>query len=496
MRRRLVLFAYLLGIPLILVLIGFFLITRFYNAAGQVSARVERMLGGRVTLEHAQVGLTEATGRDLKLYETDEAASRPWLTARRLSADASLWELLRGATPQRLTLEDVSVYLRFDKSGRLLTRLPAAQGGEPSMPEIVVENATITIDQEGRSEFTVHGAAIKIAQEEGQYAVTGVAQDPEWGNWDLKASAPRDLAAADATIETQQPIPFKQAMLERLPFIPAEAWKELQCDGTSAARITLNITRDAHFHVQLEPKLTRLVLPPLDLEASHAKGKVTVDDAVVRFVDMETRIAGGTSVTNATLDFTKEPYQFKIDLRVSNLDVTKLPKSWELPPEVGGKLTGHAELIAFYQDGKWDPSGKGEGVIANATVAGIPAEPITLKLHPAGKRFRFRTEAPRGPKSELPPSPAGAPTVRTVSWQEQAPPAALEPAVFPEEAHGPRPARVFRLFSCPRASSTASCAAQCEPSTWGWIRLRRPSAASLPPTDIRPAPNQATSMST
>lgn len=398
-----------LGVLLVLVLVvvgGLYYVTHHYNAAPQVKAKVEQMFGGRVEINTANVGLGESTLQGLKLYEGKEHTEKPWLQAEQVQADASILELLKGLMPHRLTLHDVALTLRFDEKGHLLTQLPSMSSGEASVPEVVVDNATLTIEQEGRPAFILRNANLTLNQKDASYNVGGGAKDPEWGDWDLTATAASDLESATATIKTASAVRFTQPMLDRLPFISSAVWKQLQCDGETTGEITLKVNRtDNQFHlrVALEPTLERVYIPSVDLRTTATKGKVIVDDFVVKFIDMDAHVADGTALAGADMDFTKPPYRLKFDVRVKNLDVQKLPKSWELPPEIGGKLVGHADLTVVINDGAVQANGKGEGVINNATLAGIPAEPITLRLHPAGKGYRFQTEK----KSSALPQPSG-----------------------------------------------------------------------------------------
>jgi hypothetical protein len=84
----------------------------------------------------------------------------------------------------------------------------------------------------------------------------------------------------------------------------------------------------------------------------------------------------------------------RFHVQVNRLKVQDLPRSWSLPPQVEGRLTGQADLQVTVADGKVRTDGKGQGIIQEARVGGQPAEPIRLDLHAAGDGYRFAARQP------------------------------------------------------------------------------------------------------
>src|SRR5262249_39064711 len=79
----------------------------------------------------------------------------------------------------------------------------------------------------------------------------------------------------------------------------------------------------------------------------------------------------------------------RFQVNVNRLDVRQVPRSWSLPTQIEGRLTGSADLQITLVNGKAVTSGTGRGVIREARVGNQPAEPIVLELHAAGDRYRF-----------------------------------------------------------------------------------------------------------
>lgn len=370
--------------------VSVYALTHHYNAAAHVTARLAQQLGGRVQLDRANVGLTNSTAEGLKLFETEEEYSHPYLTADRLSADVSMMELLKGVLPKRLSLHGVSVHLRFDRDGNLLTRLPLSPPGEVGGPEISIDNASLTITQEGRPDFAVHRAAVSIRAESGKYVVSGIAADSEWGKWRFSATT-ADLENAEAHL-TSTHGSFTQKMLDGLPFLSPMIWQQVHCEGETSADLTFKVNlkeRTCRVHAALEPLLDRLDMPLLELGAENARGKIMVDVAVTRLVEVQMQVAGGVAFVHGELDFSTQPARLVFDVKVKDVDVAKLPRSWDLPADVGGKLTGQATLTMLLRDGKPQLAGTGTGTISDATVADLPTDALPLWLTAAEQRYQF-----------------------------------------------------------------------------------------------------------
>lgn len=371
---------------------------RSQHAAEQVAARLSAVYGGPVCLDRVDVGAQKSTLHGLRLYEPgSDESSPPWLSFDHVETDVSVWNLLTGNTePGQLTVAGAKVFLRFDKRGGLLTRLPKTESGWRHLPNLDVERGQITIDQEGRPEMVVEGVSLKLAAEGDHLSLSGDVKDPKWGNWTLSGSLAADAQAGTATLKTGMSH-ITQAMLDDLPLISPTVWEEVQVEGDSPVEVGVRFNRAenmVHYHVALEPEHTRVHVPAIELAARDAQGRVTIDDGVVRLRDVRGQAADGTVALSGDLDFAREPARLNFAVQVGRLDVSQLPKSWSLPSQVSGRLTGQANLQVLLVDSHAQTSGTGQGVIQDARIAGQPAEPIRLDLHAVGNGYRFASRQP------------------------------------------------------------------------------------------------------
>jgi uncharacterized protein involved in outer membrane biogenesis len=434
------------GVALIVLLVVLFLAARWYlssrQVADRVAARLQDLLGGRVRVASADVGLADGSFLEgVEVYEPEaEPAAEPWLTAARVDADVSALGLLKGHDlPHRITLTGAAVVLRFDRQGHLLTRLPVHhQKGTPgdlnpaNVPGMDVELGQITFKREGEPDFVVRRVNANLAAEGGRLVLTGTAANSLWGEWALGGAFKEGGKEVAVTLQSQGNVHLTQAMLDGLPFVSPLLWQEVRIpEADTAGRIALRYDlpgKAFHYRVELEPRRTRVEVPGIHFQAADAAGKVTVDDAQVVLRGLRGRAYGGTLQADADLDFRAAAIGLHIaDIQASGLDVGALPASWKLPRAIRGRLSGKAALdvtfrttvpptlpaatVGLIEGGglgalaaagdvvRVRPQtqvitrGQGRGVITDATVAGQKAEPITLELRSVPGGFRFGSSA-------------------------------------------------------------------------------------------------------
>jgi len=150
-----------------------------------------------------------------------------------------------------------------------------------------------------------------------------------------------------------------------------------------------------HYRIVLDPVATQVHVTAIDLHASQARGRVIIEDKVVRLQGVHGYTADGEIETDAVLDFNVKPEQLRFAVHVKQIDLQKLPRGWRLPAQVAqhlvtGRLSGDADLKLAVADGKARTSGQGEGTITETRLAGIPfKKPIKLTLHAKGNGFGF-----------------------------------------------------------------------------------------------------------
>jgi translocation and assembly module TamB len=367
------------------------------GAARQVAARLEALYGGRMHLDNVDVGTRGSSLHGLRLYESQpEHSEHPWLTIEDTDTDVSAWDLLKGEVkPHHLTVSGAKLLLRFDKEGHLLTQLPTTGSHDIEWPTVQVKQGEVTIQQEGRPEMVVHGLSAELTEEHGRLVLTGAVVDPRWGDWSLNSHVAADKKSGAATLKTRGAMHVTQAMLNDLPLIPAKVWQEVQAEGDTRVELGVRFTLQdpekerCHYRVALDPEHTTVHVPSIELTAHDARGSVAIEDEVVHLRKVHGQAAEGDIDLDGDLDFAHEPNKLNFAVRVRNLVVKELPRSWALPPQIEGRLTGQANLQIALVDGHPETSGTGEGVVNDARIAGQAAEPIQLRLHAAGRGYRF-----------------------------------------------------------------------------------------------------------
>ena len=144
--RRLLRALLVVLVVLVILVGGLFVAGHFYltsdSARRRVASRLEEVYGGPVEIDEADLGvLGDSTLRGLRLYEAGKAGEAPWATFGTVKTDVSVLDLARGVMPRRITVDDASMTLRIDRSGRLLMHLPegATRSREGALPDIHVE---------------------------------------------------------------------------------------------------------------------------------------------------------------------------------------------------------------------------------------------------------------------------------------------------------------------------------------------------------------------
>src|SRR5262249_38519445 len=180
--------------------------------------------------------------RDLRLFEPgDQAEKAPWVRVERAEGDVSLLDLARGQTsPEHLTLHGAEVVIRFDRDGRPLTQFPKpGEGGGGELPALRVEQGKLTLRQEGKPDFVLTGINLDIRPDGGEVRLDGTVASPQWGDWKAAGSLTRATQAASLTLTSAGVVHVTQAMLEALPPVPPDTWKESQAEGGTPGELTL-----------------------------------------------------------------------------------------------------------------------------------------------------------------------------------------------------------------------------------------------------------------
>jgi uncharacterized protein involved in outer membrane biogenesis len=386
------------------------------HVASQVAARLQAAYGGPVRVASADVGLTGSTVGGLELFEKSKegklVSQQPWVTVQSVTADVSLLGVLSGnATPGKVTLTGAAVTLRFDEEGRLVTRLPeppSEPGKETALPEIRVERSKITLQRDGGLALVVTGIDADLKREGDKLVLTGDATNPDrpdLGKWDVRGEVDNKSKQASVTLASTGAVHVTQELLNELPFVPQSVWREVQivaADSPVTVRLRFDLAgKDIHYRVETEPQHAEVRVIAVELDAKDAKGKAVLEDGLVELRDVEGRAFGGTIRATGDLDFRRPKTHLHFPrVEVKGLVVRQLPKSWDVPRQIEGRLQGSAWADVTWVKGKMLVRGEGKGEIVDARVAGQPtAEPVKLELHAKEGGFGFRSPEDSPPQA-------------------------------------------------------------------------------------------------
>jgi hypothetical protein len=351
-------------IVLVAVVAGGALYIRHYlhsaRVATEVTERVEALYGGPVHIGSVDVGVSSSSVHDFALFEpgSDAASGAPWLKVASLTANVSLWELVRGvAEPTLVTVDGATVLLRFDALGNLITRFPARPSGGSSqqgqLPELILENAEVVLRKQGQADLIVKNASVRLSHgDAGKMTLTGSADSPDLGKLALSGAIGPQLDIV-VTVKTAGKTHVNQGLLNRLPLIPPSVWHELQInEGDSTAEVTVQRTSDGaiHFHAEANADNATINVPSLDLKLNAASGLIVVDDERLRLKDGRGKAYGGDIRIDAAADFSGPVLKLTASkVQIDNLNVSEVPDVWSVPgwartTLAKGKLSGTASV--------------------------------------------------------------------------------------------------------------------------------------------------------
>jgi hypothetical protein len=367
-----------------------------HRAAALVTNKLQDILGVPVRVGSVDVGIQgDSTLSGLQLYEADgQRPDTPWLTVQNVRTDLSLFDVVRGDTsPERVELTGAAVDLRFDEDGHLLTRLPRVKPTGKPFPQLALHNARLTLDQQGRPPMVIQGVDAEGSDEGGTLSFHGTVKDPYWGDWTVEGSFKATEGQVLLNLHTPH-THVTQKNLKELPFVSPSVWQQVEIEGDTPVDLALRFTvgeSGARYRLELEPKNTTVDVTSIKLHAEQASGKVIVEDRLVQLRDVKGRTAGGDIVLpSADLDFRKTTYDLRFDkIRVSDVDLHKLPTTWNIPKPLQGplRLTGEAELRVQIQNGKAHTTGEGDGVVEYVFLNA--KREMGIHLRADGQRFHF-----------------------------------------------------------------------------------------------------------
>ena len=386
------------GLVVVLLRVGAGMYLRSPAGRAVVAQKLSDSIGLPVEVSSVELGSTTSEVKFRVLDPAGGSTPLEILSVESASADVTLTDILTGgANPKEVNLRGVSLALRLDSQGKILTTLPSqAKEAKPpgTLPSIKLDNGRIAVRQDGRPEFTLAGVNLKAEQSGPKVVLNGTIDDPGWGKWKLSGEIDRgtnagwlDLATDDGPLVTER--------LRSIPMVPLSIWEHVQPNGRGAASVRLSIgpNNAVSYDVRIQPKGTPLTMPDADVTLGNVTGLIRVHDEVLELGDCKGTVAGGTIAVSGTTDFRPEPTVGKFTITADGLDVNQVPPEWGLTKEFGGKLRGKATVeLKAPANGPVDLNGSaGGGELVDAKVLGFPAE-VRVRMHPENGKLRLRQE--------------------------------------------------------------------------------------------------------
>ena len=256
---------------------------------------------------------------------------------------------------------------------------------------VAFDRARVTLPQPDRQPLVASPARGVLDGNEDGFKLTGQINDAYWGSWTVQAGLVASTGAISLDLTTPDAV-VDQKKLSLLPYVPKNVWQQVQASGRTPARPGRPLPHkpDVHYRVELKPRDVRVHIASISLDAVDAAGSVVIEDSRVLLGNVTGRTASGVIAANGDLDFRRDPVRLQFDVNVRGLVLKELPKKWELPAQIEGKITGQANLTVSVIDGAPQTHGSGKGRIDDAKLIGFRTkEPIDLDLTADGKTFRF-----------------------------------------------------------------------------------------------------------
>ncbi|HTU20717.1 MAG TPA: hypothetical protein VMG10_21835, partial [Gemmataceae bacterium] len=390
---------------LVLAAVGLLILRSYLSSAAatrEVAKHLQDMLGGRVEVQSAHIGLIgDSSVRGIQVY-ADGEPDKPWLRIDDVTIDLSALSLLRDKSPDEIQLQGAHLNLRFDTDGHLLTKLPSGKKGAPTkLPRLHIQGGQLTLDQQHRRPMIIRGLNADIAPSDNGMTLTGTVEDRFWGDW--KAHGDFDTAAGKGSVILDSDrIAVTMEKLKSIAFVPLSVWSEIQVEGTTPAQVRLDMDTgghkpNVHYRVEIAPRDARVQVPSIDLAATQANGKAVIADEIIQLDEVHGKTAGGTITASGKLNFRDEPTRLAFKVGVQDVLLKDLPQGWKkkISSKLDGKLSGSADLVVTIEQGKVETSGSGEGMIRDAKWGIFQTDkPVRLALRSQNGRFDIHPPEP------------------------------------------------------------------------------------------------------
>ena len=352
------------------------------DGQGRLNGRLEDAIWGAFDL----AGHLETRQLSLQLASDQAQVQLPMLRALPF-VPVEVWQTVEfhaAGVPLRftLTLGDRAPHVQYRLDfARVVARLP-----QPDRPALVVRRAS----------------GVLQGNETG-FRCTGLLEDDYWGTWKAQVAQANnevaiELQTAQADVDAKK--------LRLLPYVPLFVWDQIQVEGKTSARVNVRLATDrpeVRYRVECHPQAAQVHIAAIDLTVQQASGQVIIADHRVRLQSVQGQTGNGSIVASGDLDFRSLPTQLRFQVAVKGVQLRQLPRRWELPAQIDGRLSGSANLTVRVGD-HIETSGAGKGQIDEASLVGFRTrEPIGLTLLVERGRFRFLPRIPPLQKTSAEP---------------------------------------------------------------------------------------------
>src|SRR5262249_27705016 len=232
-----------------------------------------------------------------------------------------------------------------------------------------LEDAEVTLVQEGRPAFTVAGIAADSNPQGDGWQLRGNIHDPQWGPWTAEGRLVPRTRTATLRLDAER-VTLSPGLLRGVPFVRLSVWDQVEVDGPARATVQLELggPKGYAYRIEADPLSATVRVRAPGLEAERTTGHVVIEGLTVTLRDMRARTAGGAIELHGDLDFRKTPYRLALDGLLGAVDLQRFTRTWGLPEkmrQLSGRLTGAAKLVLSVSD-RLHIDGRGEGRIDEA----------------------------------------------------------------------------------------------------------------------------------
>lgn len=344
-------------------------------AATYVAGRVADVAGAPVTIGNLDVGWMSS--------RADSVCVDNWIVLDSADIALSLPQLVGGNTSGDIVVNHAAATLTFDADNHLTTPLPKPKTNGGPLPRVTLLGGSLTLAFPDCKE-TFRNIRGELREQSGRATLTGTADDPEWGTWNIAGGATDD--GFSLTLTTRTPVHITPALLKRVPFVKPSVWEVVTAEGDTPVEIVLRFApkQPVRYRVTLQPKDTKVYVSTIDLNAEKAAGKVVIEDGIVTLESVRGKAFNGDLAVDSTMDFRGDGSVLKFAVKANDLMMQQWPQRWRVPRRQG-RLNGSAELTVNVLHGEATTSGEGRGEVRLLPV--LP--PLKIHMRADGRGYSF-----------------------------------------------------------------------------------------------------------